>query len=65
LEAVGEVEERKEGNVFVTLGDESELFVRPKHKDIDTDQVVDLRRMLTNAGYAEIVQELEDKGKEV
>jgi hypothetical protein len=64
LEAVGEVEERKDGNVQVTLGDESELFIRPKHKDIDVEQVVDLRRMLTNAGYAEIVKKMEDQGKE-
>src|SRR5271169_389247 len=65
LEAVGEVEERKEGKLVVTLGEETEVFVRPKHKDIDVNQVVDLRRMLTNAGYAETVKQLEDQGKEV
>lgn len=64
LEAVGEVEERKEGKVSVALGDEIEVFVRPNHKDIDVEQVVDLRRMLTNAGYAEIVEVMEDHGKE-
>jgi len=64
LEAVGEVEERKDGKVRVALGDEIEVFVRPKHKDIGVEQVVDLRRMLTNAGYAEIVKEMEDQGKE-
>jgi hypothetical protein len=65
LEAVGEVEERKGGTVQVTLGDESELLVPPKHKDVDVEQVVDLRRMLTSAGYADVVKGMEDKGKEV
>lgn len=65
LEAVGEVEERKDGKVVVTLGEETEAFVRPKHKDIAVDQVVDLRRMLTKAGYAETVKQMEDQGKEV
>lgn len=65
LEAVGEIEERKEGSVQVTLGDESELFVPPRHKDVEVEQVVDLRRMLTNAGYAGLVKDMEDKGKEV
>jgi hypothetical protein len=35
----------------VTLGDETETFERPRHKDIEPQQVVDLRRMLTNAGF--------------
>ena len=65
LEAVGEVEHRKDAKFQVTLGGESELFVRPKNKDIDVDQVVDLRRMLTSAGYSGLVAEMEDHGKEV
>jgi hypothetical protein len=64
LGAVGEVEERKDGKFRVALGDEVEVFVRPKHKDIGVDQVVDLRRMLTHAGYAEMVKEMVDRGKE-
>src|SRR5271165_3042799 len=64
LAAVGDVEERKDGKVQVTLGDESQMFVRPKHKDIDVEQVVDLRRMLTGAGYESVVKEMQDKGKE-
>ncbi len=65
LEAVGEVEEHKDSKFAVTLGGETQVFVRPKHKDVDVDQVVDLRRMLTSAGYAEVVKELEDQGKDV
>jgi hypothetical protein len=64
LEAVGEVEERKEGKVSVALGGEVEVFNRPKHKDVEVEQIVDLRRMLTNAGYAAIVEEMEAQGKE-
>jgi hypothetical protein len=64
LRAVGEVEDRKDGNVKVTLGGESEVLVRPKHKDVDVSLIVDLRRMLANAGYADAVKEMEERGKE-
>jgi hypothetical protein len=65
LGAVGDVEERKDGKVSVALGGEIEVFVRPKHKDVGVEQVVDLRRMLTNAGYANAVEEMQAQGKEV
>ena len=64
LEAVGSVEQRHDGKYLVTVGTESEVLT-PKHKDIDIQQVVDLRRMLTTAGYRAAVDELEAKGKEV
>ena len=51
LEEVGTVVERHDGKFSVTVGDETEIFERPRHKEIDPQQVVDLRRMLTNAGY--------------
>jgi hypothetical protein len=51
LEAVASVEESPHGRFLVTLGDETETFEPPKHKDIDLQQVVDLRRMLAKAGY--------------
>ena len=51
LEAVGSVEERPDGKLFVRVGAETTVLVRPNHKDIDVQEVVDLRRMLTNAGY--------------
>jgi hypothetical protein len=65
LDEVGSVERRHDGKYLVRVGDETEVFTRPKEKDIDVQQVVDLRRMLTGAGYASVVAELEDKGKEV
>ena len=52
LEAVGTVTERHNGRVDVTLGDETEVFDPPKGKDVDTQMIVDLRRMLTGAGFA-------------
>ncbi len=50
LEAVAEVDERHDGNYRVTLGNETETFVRPRGHDVDTQMVVDLRRMLKAAG---------------
>ncbi len=51
LEAVGSVKEAPHGRYLVTLGTETETFKPPKHKDIDAQHLVDLRRMLKNAGY--------------
>jgi hypothetical protein len=51
LEAVGSVKVEPNGHYRVTLGTETETFEPPRHKDIDLQQVVDLRRMLKNAGY--------------
>jgi hypothetical protein len=65
LEAVGAVEERHDGKYLAQIGDESEVLTRPKNKDIDVQQVIDLRRMLTNAGYGAVVEELEAKGQEI
>ena len=51
LEHVGEVEERHDGKFKITVGPETEIFERPQSKDIGTQMVVDLRRMLRNAGF--------------
>jgi hypothetical protein len=51
LDAVAQVEETHSGKLLVTLGGETETFEPPRHKDIDAQQVVDLRRMLKGAGY--------------
>ncbi len=52
LEAVGTVKEEHGGRVKVTLGGETEAFAVPRHGEIDTQTVVDLRRMLRGAGLA-------------
>ena len=51
LQAVAEIEEAKEGRYKVTLGPETQTFDTPRGTDIDTQKVVDLRRMLKGAGY--------------
>lgn len=50
LEGVAEVAEVHEGRYRVTLGTETETFTAPRGHDIDTQMVVDLRRMLKGAG---------------
>jgi hypothetical protein len=65
LEAVGTVDARHDGKFAVRVGDETQVFTRPRGKDIDVDAVQDLRRMLTAAGYDTMVAEMEAKGKEV
>jgi hypothetical protein len=51
LEAVGDVTVRHDGKVVVKIGIEQEFLEPPAGKDIDPQMVVDLRRMLSNAGY--------------
>lgn len=51
LEAVGTVTVRHDGKVAVTVGPEREFLEPPAGKDIDVQMVVDLRRMLSDAGY--------------
>ena len=50
LNAVGTTTEEHNGKVKVTVGLETEVIDPPRHKDIDKQLIVDLRRMLTNAG---------------
>jgi thiamine biosynthesis lipoprotein ApbE len=50
LEAVADVEEAHEGRYKITLGPETQTFATPRGTDIDTQMVVDLRRMLKGAG---------------
>jgi hypothetical protein len=40
------------GRFTVTLGDETQVFDRPRGKDLDTQQIVDLRKMLKTAGFS-------------
>jgi hypothetical protein len=51
LEAVGDVAEEPNGRYRVTLGGETEVFDRPHGKGVDVQVLVDLRRMLRNAGF--------------
>jgi len=50
LEAVGSVEKEHNGHLKVTIGPETEMFHVHHSKDADRQSIVDLRRMLTEAG---------------
>jgi hypothetical protein len=51
LQTVGTVTVRHDGKLAVKLGDEMEFLDPPAGRDIGDQLVVDLRRMLTGAGY--------------
>jgi hypothetical protein len=51
LESVGEVSVRHDGKVAVKVGPVLEFLDPPLGKDVDAQMVVDLRRMLSMAGY--------------
>ena len=64
LEAVGSVEEHHDGKIRVLLGETTLFLEKPRHKDIDVQQVLDLRHLFEGAGYKAVVEELEDRGVE-
>lgn len=51
LAAVGEVEEKHDGRFRVSIGSEVQVFDRTHGKDVTMEQITDLRRMLTHAGF--------------
>ena len=53
LEAIGEVHEEHDGKFKVTVGPETEVLHRPRDKDVDEQMIVNLRRLLVQAGYDE------------
>ena len=64
LEAIGSVVQHRDGMVAITVGSETEFFDVPAHKDIDSQMVVNLRRVLSSTGYGPDVEEVETKGQE-
>ena len=50
LKTVGTTTQEHNGKVKVELGGETEVLQPPNGKDVDRQMIVDLRRMLTNAG---------------
>ncbi|MGH3189299.1 MAG: hypothetical protein ACRDPY_39725 [Streptosporangiaceae bacterium] len=51
LNTVGTTEVRHDGKVLVKVGSQEAFLDRPADKDIDAQMVIDLRHMLTEAGY--------------
>jgi hypothetical protein len=64
LAAVGSVEQTHGGKVRIVVGDETEVVERPRDKDVDVQLVLDLRRLLTGAGYEGVVAEEQARGTE-
>ncbi|MGB0093531.1 MAG: hypothetical protein WBP81_13510 [Solirubrobacteraceae bacterium] len=52
LETVGTVTHEHNGKLKVSLGPETEVLPEPRGKDVEVQIVVDLRRMLKQAGFA-------------
>ena len=50
LAAVGTTTQEPNGKVKVELGGQTEVLRPPNDKDVDRQMIVDLRRLLTNAG---------------
>jgi hypothetical protein len=65
LGAVGSIEQQHDDMFLFRIGQETEVLRRPSAKDIDGQQLVDLRRILKSAGYDTVAADLQDKGKEV
>jgi hypothetical protein len=51
LDAIGSVDRHHDGMLAVRVGPESAFFDPRGQKDLDTQTVLDLRRMLSAAGY--------------
>jgi hypothetical protein len=65
LEATGSVEHLHNGKYQIQIGSETEVFTRPNHKDIEAEQLADVRRMLASVGYGQVVEQLEAQSGEV
>ena len=52
LETLGTVTHEHNGKLKVTLGPETEVLSAPHGKDVDVQLMVDVRRMLEQAGFA-------------
>jgi hypothetical protein len=50
VEAVGSAVHEPNGKVRLTVGPETQVVTPPRHKDVDTHLLVELRRMLLDAG---------------
>jgi hypothetical protein len=64
LEAIGSIEQQHDDMFLFRIGEETEVLRRPNDKDIDGQQLVDLRRILTSAGYDTVAADLVDEGDE-
>ena len=61
LNAVGTVTRKHNGHLKVEVGPETETFEVPHGKEINRQQLVDIRRMLSEAGYGPDGKAVEDQ----
>ncbi len=52
LNEVADVREEHDGKFVVELGDERITLTKPRHKDVDEQMVVDLRRLFAAVGIS-------------
>jgi hypothetical protein len=64
LGAIGSIEQRHDDMFVFRIGEATEVLEQSNDKDMDGQQLVDLRRMLADAGYDTVAAELEAEGKE-
>jgi hypothetical protein len=51
LHEVGAVDERDDGKIAVTAGGQTVVLPRPRNKDLDADELVEVRHFLETLGY--------------
>jgi hypothetical protein len=51
LREVGAVDERDDGKFAVTAAGQTVILTRPRNKDVDADELVDVRHFLETLGY--------------
>jgi hypothetical protein len=64
LEAVGSVTIHHDGKVGFTVGSRTEVFDARGQKDLDTQQVLDMRELLSAAGYGAMGAAQTDNGQQ-
>lgn len=52
LSAIGDIEEKHDGRVAVTISGQTKVLGRPKHKDVGTEEVIEIRQFLKEVGFA-------------
>lgn len=51
LSAIGDVDEKHDGRVAVTIADTTMTLSRPKSKDVGSEEVLEIRQFLKGVGF--------------
>lgn len=52
LSAIGDVEEKHDGRVAITVSGQTKVLGRPKSKDLGGEEVIEVRQFLKETGFA-------------